>query len=72
MGTLAMANAGPNTNGSQFFIMHVDYGLPPNYSVFGKATEGLDVVDDIATTQTARGDRPVEDVVISSVEITES
>lgn len=72
MGTLAMANAGPNTNGSQFFIMHVDYGLPPNYSVFGKATEGLDVVDDIATTSTDRSDRPVEDVVISTVEITES
>ena len=72
LGTLAMANAGPNTNGSQFFIMHVDYGLLPNYSIFGKATEGLDVVDDIATTQTDRSDRPVEEVVISTVEITES
>jgi cyclophilin family peptidyl-prolyl cis-trans isomerase len=72
MGTLAMANAGPNTNGSQFFIMHQDYGLPPQYNVFGKATDGLDVVDEIATTPTAAGDRPVEDVVIETVEITES
>jgi len=71
MGTLAMANAGPNTNGSQFFIMHVDYGLPPQYSVFGKAIDGLDVVDDIATTATGAGDKPVEDIVIETVEITE-
>ena len=71
MGTLAMANAGPNTNGSQFFIMHVDYGLPPQYSVFGKATDGLDVVDDIATTPTGAGDKPHEDVVIQTVEISE-
>lgn len=70
-GTLAMANAGPNTNGSQFFIMHTDYGLPPQYSVFGTTIDGLDVVDDIATTKTARGDRPVDDVVINSVTVTE-
>ncbi|MDX1510671.1 MAG: peptidylprolyl isomerase [Nitriliruptorales bacterium] len=69
-GTLAMANAGPNTNGSQFFIMHADYGLPPQYNVFGKAIDGLDVVDDIATTRTDRSDRPVEDVVITTVTIT--
>ncbi len=42
-GTLAMANAGPNTNGSQFFVMHADYRLPPNYTVFGKLTAGEDV-----------------------------
>jgi cyclophilin family peptidyl-prolyl cis-trans isomerase len=72
MGTLAMANAGPNTNGSQFFIMHQDYGLPPQYNVFGKATDGLDVVDAIATTTTSRGDRPVEDVIIHGVDIEES
>ena len=72
MGTLAMANAGPNTNGSQFFIMHQDYGLPPQYSVFGKAIDGLDVVDEIATTETDRRDKPVEDVVISTIEIHES
>jgi cyclophilin family peptidyl-prolyl cis-trans isomerase len=71
MGTLAMANAGPNTNGSQFFIMHTDYGLPPQYSVFGKATDGLDVVDDIARTETNRADKPVDDVVIESIEIAE-
>lgn len=71
MGTLAMANAGPNTNGSQFFIMHADYGLPPQYSVFGKAIDGLDVVDDIATTATDGRDRPAEDVVVTTIEITE-
>ncbi len=70
-GTVAMANAGPNTNGSQFFIMHSDYGLPPQYAVFGKAIDGLDVVDAIATTRTGVQDRPVEDVVIEKVEITE-
>src|SRR6267378_4159577 len=48
-GTLAMANSGPNTNGSQFFIMHADYPLPPSYVIFGKVTKGLDVVDKIAT-----------------------
>src|SRR6185312_13738113 len=48
-GTLAMANAGPNTNGSQFFVMHADYGLPPNYTIFGKLTAGEDIVDKIAT-----------------------
>ncbi len=72
MGTLAMANSGPNTNGSQFFIMHADYGLPPNYSVFGKTIDGQDVVDDIATTETDRRDRPVEDVVIETIDITEA
>ncbi len=72
MGTLAMANAGPNTNGSQFFIMHQDYGLPPQYSVFGKTTEGQDVVDDIAAVATNRQDRPDEDVVIQTIEITEA
>jgi cyclophilin family peptidyl-prolyl cis-trans isomerase len=72
MGTLAMANAGPNTNGSQFFICHQDVGLPPSYSVFGKTVDGLDVVDDIATTSTDARDRPEEDVVISSIDISES
>jgi cyclophilin family peptidyl-prolyl cis-trans isomerase len=71
MGTLAMANAGPNTNGSQFFITHQDVGLPPQYSVFGKAIDGLDVVDEIAKTPTNRQDRPDEDIVISGVEIDE-
>ncbi|GGI04188.1 peptidylprolyl isomerase [Egicoccus halophilus] len=71
MGTLAMANAGPDTNGSQFFVCHQDVGLPPSYTVFGKAVDGLDVVDAIATTQTDARDKPVEDVVISTIEITE-
>jgi len=48
-GTVAMANAGANTNGSQFFIMHQDNALPKNYVIFGKVIEGLDVVDKIAT-----------------------
>lgn len=51
-GTIAMANSGPNTNGSQFFIMHADYPLPKNYVIFGKVIEGIDVVDKIATAET--------------------
>ena len=70
-GTLAMANAGPNTNGSQFFIMHADYGLPPNYTIFGKLTGGEDVVDKIANASKGANDRPHEPVTINSVEITE-
>ena len=54
-GILAMANAGPNTNGSQFFIMHQDYPLPPAYVIFGKVTKGLEVVDAIAGTPTTMG-----------------
>ena len=68
-GILAMANAGPNTNGSQFFIMHVDYPLPYQYTIFGKVTDGLDVIDTIASVQTAEGDKPVEDVVILGVTV---
>jgi cyclophilin family peptidyl-prolyl cis-trans isomerase len=68
-GTLAMANSGPNTNGSQFFIMHADYGLPNAYSIFGKVTEGLEVVDQIAATATAAGDRPHDDIVITSIDV---
>jgi cyclophilin family peptidyl-prolyl cis-trans isomerase len=71
-GTLAMANAGPNTNGSQFFIMHADYGLPPNYTIFGKLTDGLDVVDKIATAPTGAQDRPNEPVTINSITVAES
>ena len=68
-GTVAMANAGPNTNGSQFFIMHSDYPLPPSYTKFGRVIEGQDVVDKIATSPTDRGDRPTSDVVMESVTI---
>ncbi len=70
-GTIAMANSGPNTNGSQFFIMHADYPLPPSYTIFGMTTAGLDVVDKIATAKTGPSDRPVEPVVINNIEIIE-
>ncbi len=68
-GTVAMANAGPNTNGSQFFIMHADYPLPPSYTIFGRVTDGLDVVDSIATTDTDRNDRPTSEVKIEQVTV---
>jgi cyclophilin family peptidyl-prolyl cis-trans isomerase len=71
-GILAMANAGPNTNGSQFFVMHADYGLPPNYTIFGRLTGGEDVLDKIATAPTGSNDRPVQPVRIERVTITES
>ena len=77
-GIVAMANAGPNTNGSQFFICHGRNAesLPPNYTIFGRVTEGLDVVDAIAnvpTQSSGRGERstPTEDLRIESVEISE-
>jgi cyclophilin family peptidyl-prolyl cis-trans isomerase len=68
-GTMAMANAGPNTNGSQFFIMHVDYPLPPNYTIFGRVVEGQDVINTIATSATDRNDRPLEEVKMEKVTI---
>lgn len=71
-GTVAMANAGPNTNGSQFFICHTDVGLPHSYTIFGQVTSGMDAVDSIATSATDSADRPNDDVVISKVTITES
>lgn len=71
-GTLAMANAGPNTNGSQFFIMHRDYPLPPNYTIFGALRSGEDVLDAIATAKTGANDRPIEPVAITSVTIAEA
>lgn len=71
-GTVAMANAGPNTNGSQFFIMHIDYPLPPNYTKFGRLTEGQDVVDTIANVATNERDKPLEQVVMDRVYIEES
>ena len=54
-GLVAMANAGPNTNGSQFFIMHQDYPLPPNYVIFARVTSGMAVVDALANTPTSMG-----------------
>ena len=71
-GTLAMANAGPNTNGSQFFICHDNAGLPNAYTIFGEVTDGLDVVDTIAQNPTGPQDRPIEPVTIKSVTITEA
>ena len=69
-GILAMANRGPNTNGSQFFIMHEDYPLPYQYTIFGKVLSGLDVVDAIGNVQTGENDKPNEDVVILNIKIT--
>ncbi len=68
-GILAMANRGPNTNGSQFFIMHTDYPLPYQYTIFGKVTEGLDVIDQIAMVETDASDKPLSDVIINSITI---
>jgi peptidyl-prolyl cis-trans isomerase B (cyclophilin B) len=70
-GTVAMANAGPNTNGSQFFICHSDVGLPHSYTIFGRVTSGLDAVDSIATSETDRSDRPHEEVVINKITVRE-
>lgn len=74
IGSLAMANAGPNTNGSQFFLISGPSGaaLPPQYSLFGKVIKGLEVVAEMESVPTGSGDRPREDVVIESVTITES
>src|SRR5262245_16565903 len=68
-GMVAMANAGPNTNASQFFIMHEDYDLPPDYTIFGKVTSGQEVVDSIATTETNRREKPKSAVTMSKVTI---
>jgi len=76
-GTVAMANAGPNTNGSQFFIVHEDSkSLQKDYTIFGEVTEGLEIVDKIAdaeVTESASGEqsKPVDPVKVESVEITE-
>ena len=75
-GTVAMANAGPNTNGSQFFIMQADNALPKNYVIFGKVTGGIEVVDAIANAPVQQGasgepSSPVNPVKITSVDIKE-
>ena len=68
-GLVAMANRGrPETGTSQFFIMHQNYPLPPNYTVFGRVTQGIDVVDKIATAPTI-GDRPTNPVKMNKVYI---
>lgn len=73
-GFVAMANAGPNTNGSQFFIVQQDYPLQPNYVVFARVIQGLDVVDALASAPTAAGpdgerSRPVSPLVITKVTV---
>jgi cyclophilin family peptidyl-prolyl cis-trans isomerase len=70
-GTLAMANSGPNTNGSQFFIVTAspEAPLPPSYTVFGEVVGGIDVALKIENVETTSSDRPIEDVAIKSVEL---
>jgi len=71
-GILSMANAGPNTGGSQFFItLDATSWLDGKHAVFGKVSDGMEVIETIGTTPTARGDKPLEDVVMESVTITE-
>lgn len=69
VGTVAMANSGPNTNGSQFFIMTSSIPLPPAYTVFGKVVEGQDVAQKIQEVETDSKDRPLENIIINSVEL---
>lgn len=75
-GTVAMANSGPNTNGSQFFIMHDDVPLPKNYVIFGSVAKGIEVIDKIASAEVAMSpsgepSKPIKPVVVTSVEIKE-
>lgn len=70
-GVVAMANAGPNTNGSQFFIMHQDVDLPPAYSIFGHVVKGMEVVDAIATTPRDEDDRPLTPITMTKVTVEE-
>lgn len=75
-GTVAMANSGPDTNGSQFFIMHRDHDLPNQYVIFGQVASGMDVVDKIASANVAasasgENSKPLDPVKIESVEIVE-
>jgi cyclophilin family peptidyl-prolyl cis-trans isomerase len=72
-GALAMANAGPNTNGSQFFIVTTDKApwLDGKHTVFGRVTDGLDVVDKLEGVATDGGDRPVDQIGIVSIELSE-
>lgn len=71
LGTVAMANAGPNTNGSQFFIVTANpgYPLPQNYTVFGKVTKGIETALAIQEVKTNSSDRPLEDVIIEKIDV---
>jgi len=68
-GVVAMANSGPNTNGSQFFIMLENNNLPHNYTIFGKVIKGQEVVDAIGNVKTDQNDRPITPVIIQSVTV---
>lgn len=68
-GVVAMANAGPNTNGSQFFIMLKDTALPHNYTIFGKVVKGQEVVDAIGNVQTGANDKPLKPVLMEKVSV---
>ncbi|MDD3102255.1 MAG: peptidylprolyl isomerase [Patescibacteria group bacterium] len=70
-GVVAMANAGPDTNGSQFFIMVADYPLPNQYTIFGKVISGQEVVDAIAKVKKDSNDRPLSPVIMETVTISE-
>lgn len=71
-GVVAMANAGPNTNGSQFFIMVADYPLPNSYTIFGKVVSGQDVADAISKVQTGQNDKPVSKVIMEQVTVSDN
>lgn len=68
-GVVAMANSGPNTNGSQFFIMLENNNLPHNYTIFGKVTKGQEIVDAIGSVKTGQNDRPITPVIIQSAAV---
>jgi cyclophilin family peptidyl-prolyl cis-trans isomerase len=73
-GIVAMANSGPNTNGSQFFIMHQDYSLPPSYVIFGSVVGGMEVVDALGQTPTTLGadgnmSKPLSRVLINKISL---
>lgn len=73
-GIAAMANRGPDTNGSQFFIMHQNQDLPKNYVIFGQVIEGMEVVDEIASSETednglGEKSKPIEDIVVETIKI---
>jgi cyclophilin family peptidyl-prolyl cis-trans isomerase len=70
-GIVAMANAGPNTQGSQFFIMVADYPLPPAYTIFGKVISGQETADSISLVEKDNNDKPFQDIIIEKIVIEE-
>ena len=75
-GTIAMAYSGPDTNGSQFFILHQDYPLPNKYVIFGRAVSGMDVVDAIAESEVSispagEASSPVEPTIVETIKVEE-